>query len=618
MNRNLRIALAVAALTLALLAPRLGLLAAEGADGFYLFEGVEGPPGQTVIAPPTPARIADYDHGGVHRLAILVTDPASDWLGLVRAFKAQGIPFTVTQDWQRALSHKVVLAYPIISGRVLAPEALRGLAAHVREGGTVLGFDLEGGGLAPVFGVKDAAAPSRTRETLHWPDPAAPPEEQVTRFSRVGGGGAMGSFAYDLAGAKVIASYEDGGAAIVCHDEGGKACLMGVDLGALATRAIDGRAEEDGRAYVNRYEPSLDVMVRWVSALYVAGEPMPWLIDTAPPGREVSIVLSHDLDYTRSVVNAAVYADLERANGIKATYFMQTKYIRDYNDDVFLTKQTVPLLRALQDQGMEIGSHTVAHSRIFKAFPLGDGRERYPEYRPFVETKTTARGGSVLGETRVSKFLLERLVGARITSFRPGHLSYPFQLPEALAAIGYAWSSSVTADACLTHLPHQTTFSRAGDSLLPVYEFPVTIEDEELPRLGDRFEAESAVIAKIAAHHGLVVILIHPDILDHKLAFEQQLIARWKDRAWMPDLDQFGAWWRARDEADIDVVQDGQGWALSLDAPEEVRDLAVLLPKAARASASGQGYRLGGGQLVLNAVRGHRSISLNGAPQAAQ
>jgi len=604
--------LAAALLALALvLAPAIGLGAGE-AVSFYLFKDVVGPPGQSLIAPAAPARIADFDHGGPHRLAILVTDPQSDWLGLVRAFKAQGVPFTVTQDWQSALTHKVVLVYPIISGRALAPEALRGLAAHVRDGGTVLGFDLEGGGLAPVFGVKDAAIASRTRETLSWPASTGPPEEQVIRFSHAGGGGAMGSFAYDPAGAKVIASYDDGAAAVVCHDEGGKACLMGVDLGALATRAIDARAEEAGRSYVNRYEPSLDVLVRWVSDLYVAGEPMPWLIDTAPPGREVTIVLTHDLDYTRSVVNARAYADLERVNGIKATYFMQTKYIRDYNDDVFMTRETAPMARALQDEeGMEVGSHTVSHSRVFKAFPLGDGREQYPDYRPFVQNQALTRGGSIFGETRVSKFLLEKLSGARITSFRPGYLSYPFQLPEALVATGYAYSSSVTANACLTHLPHQTTFSRQGASLLPLYEFPVTIEDEEKPRLGDRFEAESAVIDKIAAHHGLVVILIHPDILDHKLAFEQQLIARWKDRAWMPDLAEFGGWWRARDQAEFDMVQHGQDWSVSVDAPDELRNVAVLLPKAGGASASGRDYRLAHGELVLDRVQGHVSVPLN-------
>jgi peptidoglycan/xylan/chitin deacetylase (PgdA/CDA1 family) len=608
MRRGTQVALIVAVVALLAIAAAAGGLWIKGASAFYSFEGVSGPPGQSVIVAASPAHIADFDHGGPHRLAVLVTDPNSDWLGLARAFRAEGVPFTITQNPQRALEHKVVLVYPIISGRALAPDALRALAEHVRAGGTVLGFDLAGGGLEQVFGVK-GELPSRTRETLRWPPSAGPPEEQVTRFSRAGGEAALGSLAYQPTDGRALAQYEDGGAAIVCRNEGGVACLMGVDLGAMATRAIDGRDEAVARAYVNQYEPSLDVLVRWVKDLYVAGEPMPWLIDTAPTGHDVSIVLTHDIDFTRSVVNSRAYADLERSAGIKATYFMQTKYIRDYNDDVFLTKQTVPLVHELQAEGMEVASHTVSHSRAFKAFPLGDGREHYPDYQPFVETKTTARGGSIFGETRVSKFLLERLAGIRVTSFRPGHLSYPFQLPEALQSTGYEWSSSVTADSCLTHLPHQMTFSRAGDSLTPLYEFPVTIEDEEQPRLGDRFEAESAVISKIAAHHGLVVILIHPDILAHKFAFERQLIQRWKDRAWMPDLDEFGAWWRARDRADFDIVQDGGGLSLVVDAPETLRNVTVVLPKSS-AAAQGPNYRLEQGQLRLDGVQGHASVRL--------
>jgi peptidoglycan/xylan/chitin deacetylase (PgdA/CDA1 family) len=607
MTRGRLVALVLAGVVLLVVAAAAGGLWLKEANDFYRFDGVGGPPGQSVIAAATPARIADFDRGGPHRLAVLVTDPASDWLGLARAFKAEGVPFTVTQDAQRALQHKVVLVYPMISGR-LAPDTLRGIADHVRAGGTVLGFDLEGGGVEPVFGIK-GEVPSQARETLHWAGSAGPPEEQVTRIGRAGGEGALGSLAYQLTDARVLARYEDGGAAIVCRNEGGTACLMGVDLGEIARRAIDGRDEAAAREYVNQYEPSLDVLVRWVKDLYVAGEPMPWLLDTAPSGHDVTIVVTHDIDYTRSVVNSRAYADLERSAGIKATYFMQTKYVRDYNDDVFLTKQTVPMVHALQVGGMEVASHTVAHSRVFKSFPLGDGRERYPDYRPFVETATTAHGGTVFGETRVSKFLLEQLAGIRVTSFRPGHLSYPFQLPEALQATGYRWSSSVTADSCLTHLPHQMTFSRAGASLSPIYEFPVTIEDEEKPRLGDRFEAESAVIAKIAAHHGLVVILIHPDILDHKFAFEGQLIQRWKDRAWMPDLDEFGSWWRARDDADFDVAQQGSGWSLVVDAPEALQNLTVLLPKSA-AVGQGQNYSLGHGQLRLNGVRGRASVPL--------
>jgi peptidoglycan/xylan/chitin deacetylase (PgdA/CDA1 family) len=598
---------AIGVIVLVVAAAAAGLWLKEAND-FYSFDGVSGPPGQSAVVAAKPASVADFDRGGPHRLAVLVTDPASDWLGLARAFKAEGIPFTLTQDPQRALQHKVVLVYPMISGR-LAPDTLRGIADHVRSGGTVLGFDLEGGGVEPVFGIKGEVS-SLVRETLHWPASAAPPEEQITRIGRAGGEGAMGSIAYQLTDAKVLAQYEDGGAAIVCRTDGGKACLMGVDLGELARRSIDGRDEAAAREYVNQYEPSLDVLVRWVRDLYVAGEPMPWLLDTAPTGHDVSIVLTHDIDYTRSVVNSRAYADLERSAGIKATYFMQTKYVRDYNDDIFLTKRTVPMVRALQDEGMEVASHTVAHSRVFKSFPLGDGREHYPDYRPFVETATTAHGGTIFGETRVSKYLLERLAGIRVTSFRPGHLSYPFQLPEALQATGYQWSSSVTADSCMTHLPHQMTFSRAGASLSPVYEFPVTIEDEEKPKLGDRFEAESTVVAKIAAHHGLVVILIHPDILDHKFAFERQLIRRWKDRAWMPTLDEFGSWWRARDDAEIDVVQQGAGWSLSVDAPEALQNVTVLLPKAGTAARQGPNYNLGQGQLRLNGVSGHATVPL--------
>ncbi|HVN00743.1 MAG TPA: polysaccharide deacetylase family protein [Caulobacteraceae bacterium] len=594
---------------IALAAAAVGLWLKQ-ANAFYSFEGVEGPPGRSVIVRPPAAAISDYDRGGPHRLAVLVTDTSSNWLGLARAFKAEGVPFTITQDYRRALAHKVVLVYPIVSGRTLPPDALRGLAEHVRGGGAVLGFDLEGGGLGPVFGVANAV-PSRSRETLRWEGSAGPPEEQTTRFSRSGTEAELGSIAYQTTDARVLARYDDGGAAVTCRTEGGQACLMGVDLGAVATRAIDGRDEAVARAYVNRYEPSLDVLVRWVSDFYVANEPEPWLVDTVPPGREVSIVLTHDIDYTRSVVNSAAYAELERASGIKATYFMQTKYIRDYNDDVFLTRRTAPLVRALQDGGMEVASHTVAHARAFKDFPLGDGREAYPGYRPFVDTPTTASGGDLFGETRVSKFLLERLAGIRVTSFRPGHLSYPFQLPEVLQATGYAWSSSVTADSCLTHLPHQMTFSRAGAALVPLYEFPVTIEDEEKPRLGDRFQMESDVIARIAARHGLVVILIHPDVLDHKLAFERELIAAWKDRAWMPDLDEFGAWWRARDRADFDLIDGPAGPSLEVDAPEALQNVTVMLPKAAGA-VSGPGYSLAAGALTIRNAAGQLSIPLRG------
>jgi peptidoglycan/xylan/chitin deacetylase (PgdA/CDA1 family) len=405
-----------------------------------------------------------------------------------------------------------------------------------------------------------------------------------------------------------VARYEDGGAAITCRRAVGQACLMGVNLGDLAQRAMDGRAEPISRFYVNHYEPSLDVLARWVRDLYINAEPTPFLIDTAPPGRQVSIVLSHDIDYTRSVENSRAYAKLEHDAGVRATYFMQTKYVRDYNDDVFFTQKTIPELISLREAGMEIASHTVAHSRAFKRFPLGSGQERYTTYQPFVESKEATRDGTLFGETRVSKFLLEHFTGAHVTSFRPGHLSYPFNLPEVLEATGYTYSSSITANACLTHFPFQLTYARAGQSLAPVWEFPITIEDEEAPRLGDRIGAANDVVAKIAANHGLAMILIHPDMLGHKFAFERALITRWRDSAWITDLNTFGTWWRARDQANIDLIDDAGGQTLTIDAPLELNNLEIVFPKARTANARGQGYQLANGRLSIDEAHGQSRI----------
>src|SRR5207248_2678582 len=69
------------------------------------------------------------------------------------------------------------------------------------------------------------------------------------------------------------------------------------------------------------------------------------------------------------------------------TYFIQTKYIRDYNDDIFFDDRGIIHLKKLAELGMEIGSHTVAHSRLFSQFPMGTGSEQYPTYAPFVNDR---------------------------------------------------------------------------------------------------------------------------------------------------------------------------------------------------------------------------------------
>ena len=541
------------------------------------FRGLVGPP-PAAPSPKSSTALAQFDRGSNHRLAILVTDVESGWLGLARGLKARGIPFTLTTNLDRALQHKVVFVYPMISGRVLEASAFARLARHVHDGGSLLAFDVEGGGLASLFGVAGPPQASRA-DTLDW-DPAPAGEPHRTRISRSGTEAEVGAFAYEaITGAAVLARYEDGKASLICRKDVGRACVFGVDLGALTQRAYNGRGEAIASAYVNTYEPSLDVLYDWLADFYVQGEPAPWLISPTPTGRQLSIVLSHDLDFGPAVVSARRTAEVLRGAGVQGTFFMQTKYVKDFNDRAFFDASAVKHLAAIHALGMEIASHSVAHSRTFKSFPMGTGQERFPDYRPFVRTQEITERGSILGEVRISKYLLEALLPIQVKGFRAGYLSNPFQLPDALAAGGYSFDSSITANATLSHYPFQLTYGRGNGALAPVFEFPVTIEDEAPPALSHRQDAAFGVVEQIARRHGVAVILLHPDVGGQRLAFEQQLVKRFQRRAWFTTLANLGAWWKAREEFEPDVQDSPLGPTLHLPRFEG-HDLCVVIPKA--------------------------------------
>lgn len=467
--------------------------------------------------------------------------------------------------------------YPIISGQVFAGPEIQALARHVREGGTVVAFNLAGGGLEELFGVRTGSE-TTTRTRLRWSKGVGEPQLDEIVVSGTGEA-RVGSVGYEALSAEVIGRFDDGSAAATCRTVTRRACLLGIDLGSLAQRSMNGRAESVSRQYVNGYEPSLDSLFRWLRDLYVAGEPMPWLISSAPSGHEVSILFTHDVDYGRSVRNSVAFADALEARGARGTFFIQTKYMKDYNDSIFFDDAAVPILSGLKAKGHELGSHTVAHSGRFEFMPIGDGREKYPAYRPRVTSVSTVEGATILGELRVSRYLLEDLTNAEVQSFRPGRLSYPFSLPQAMVATGYRYSSSITANIVLTHLPFQLTDGRADGALQPVFEFPVTIEDEALPRMGERIDAGNALIERIARDRGVAVILTHPNITDHKLQFVEAIADRWEGRAWMGTVEAFGSWWSNRNALETDVIERDGRWFLRAQSETAAQDVTVTFPK---------------------------------------
>ncbi len=531
-----------------------------------------GPTAATHIHHAAPAQWTAYSSGGASRLAVLLTDTTAPWLPLAHGLRAIGIPFVVTRDYRAALTHRVVLVYPIVSGRALSGDAIRALAAFPSTGGTLIATNVLIGGLGSTFGFGEAV-PARGKAITFS-------AEAVRRFGlddpREAALRAPPAYGYARPTEAPLATFDDGTAALTVH---GHAYALGVDLGALLSSGYGGHDETLGRAYDNQFEPTIDVWLRILRRLYIDGEPNAVTLGTVPDGKSLSVMITHDIDYARSVDNSQAYADFEHSQGILATYFVQTKYIRDYNDDVFFNDAESPRLRHLRAMGMELASHSVAHSRQFASLPLGSGDEQYPGYHPFVRDANVTTGASVLGELRISKYLIESLgAGDTVTTFRPGYLAEPRALPQALAAVGYRYSSSTTADASLTHLPFALTDDRAGLAETGVFEFPVTIEDEAPPRMDQRVNDAVDVARRVARYGGEVVVLIHPNVTDYKLRFEQGFVTALRPTAWFGTVSAFGRWWAARDAVACDVTADGSTVTLRVSSPSGITGLPIVVP----------------------------------------
>ncbi|MEM5515868.1 polysaccharide deacetylase family protein [Henriciella sp. AS95] len=556
-------------------------------DRMSLWEPLEGPEQPSLIEELPIAQLSDYGTGDENRLAVLVTSDSSNWLGLAHGLKTIGVPFIMTTDVQRALSHDVVLVYPVISGREVDTDTLRALARFPQNGGTLIATNVLGGGLAPVFGF-DSVTESRAHTHLVFDgayDITADFEALGQSRIKIGSATKLatnpGTNAYLSPLQPPVAVYEDGSAAIVRRDyENGTAYALGIDLGQLLLKGYNFKEDDISEAYANQYQPTLDTLLRLVAAIYREGEADAITLGTVPDGKTLSVMMTHDVDYRKSVRNAIKYAEMEKQNDIRSTYFIQTKYMKDFNDETFLDEDGTEQVRKLDALGVEIASHSVSHSLQFNTFGLGSGKEAIPAYRPFVRNSNDTSDASILGELRVSKFILESLTGKPVKSFRPGYLRIPPQLPEALSWSGYSYSSSVTANKSLTHFPFRLMAGRGFETNVDVFEFPITIEDEMPPLMGERLDDAIAIADRLAAYGATMVVLSHPDILDHKFDFAEGFIAHVKPFAWMGTVSDFGDWWAARDAVGVDVISSDTGKSIELRCASPIEGLTLHVPDA--------------------------------------
>ncbi len=571
----------------------------------------------TPVQPEIPASIGAFDVGTAERLAVFVSDASAQWLGVVHGMKALGVPLRVTTDPSEALKHKVIFAYPRIPDDAVLEQAFR---EHVQDGGTLLAGEAKNAALKDVFGFEQAEfVPASSRfyqkqeiSSVHlthaYPaltgDLVDPRERRIPIFRRELGINVPG-WRYGGTAEPAVAVYDDAvgevpenvhnNVAITYNRFGsGNAYALGLDLGLYVLRNFNGRGGGIARNYINGFEPGVDVLLRLVREIYVSSQEWAVTVATLPGDHSLAVMLTHDIDTSDSVSNAMLYAEAEHVAGVPATYFVQTKYTSDAQESAFWGTGAFEALAKMRSLGMEVASHSVAHARNFNEFELGDGTEQYQSYRPVnvdADSGLMAVNGTVLGELRVSKFLLEDFVhDVGVISFRPGHLRQPSALSQAMKAVGYRYGSIASASNALTHLPHKMTYDRGFEAEVQVFDFPVTIEDErpDSPIVMGRVEDALAVADKISRNGGILVMLVHPNALGAKLEFVKDFIDQSKDKYLFTTVGEFGRWWERRDAVEMHSVRHGDILQVTLHVPMPIADLTLELPPGVRLSGASQ------------------------------
>lgn len=179
-----------------------------------------------------------------------------------------------------------------------------------------------------------------------------------------------------------------------------------------------------------------------------------------------------------------------------------------------------------------------------------------------------------MGETELSKSLLELDFQEPIRSWRSGHIAYPYSLAIASEALGYEFSSTYSSNDILTNFPYYTihdgSFSGHPSSIL---EIPMTIADmfasdpiDEMNYV-DKVGVWSDVNKRYDRNNSSLVLLIHPN-RGWKLNAQEAFLDSLLPTQGVVSFEEYGEFWRKRDslEYHTEIIAGGTGLKVSMDS----------------------------------------------------
>ena len=555
------------------------------------------------------------------QVAVFWSKPDEGMLGLVHALREMGIPFFVTRDLDQALRHPLVIVYPSADGRTLNDDQVTKLARHVTNGGSLLSFNVSAGALRPLFGFREMV-PSRRRHRVLFDASTDPiekylnrPEEREVQLGNPKFDDIFWTSGYTPDDtSETLARFEDGTSAVLCKKTGeGTAYVFGLSLQDAVLRNQVDRDYEAQRHYVNAFEPGADVWLLMLRAWYESTQADAVRLATIPDAKDSVLLLSHDVDWENSFAPMLDFAAMEEKHHAKSTFFIQTKYVSDANSAAFFFGKDLDDLEKLYSLGFSIGSHSIIHSRAFNKFELGTGTETLATYNPRGTGFESATGATVFGEVRVSKELLDgQLPGQQTVFFRSGHLRVPPTMPEALQRCGYLFDSSFTAPDVLTNFPYSLPLGLDFDEDSGLFEFPLTFEDEEAPRLDQRVASALEVIRANAENGAISVILIHSNDATYKLKAEEDLLDHLPDGVTATDMLSFARFWRGRDRVKWTIAAEkaASDVRLNVIAEEPLEGLTFEFRHHVKSVRGEAALAASGRQIVLRPLKAGENLSL--------
>jgi hypothetical protein len=528
-------------------------------------------------------------------------DPTEPAFGDRHIAATMGLPLFVTHDPTVALRQPMVILSGALSGDEMSPAIQARMHAYVEAGGTLVINDPESTGAQQLAGIKPTVESQKRyqmkfdvtsgdpgfahlrawqSQTIVIGNPKEPPADVTQSLTPVSG-----------SGARVIARFDDGTGAITVHNIGrGRVYAWGASLFDLVVVPQNNHDADDERWYDNHFEPSADspqfVIRDWYMA-YVRGA---IALDPAPDGKTGSLIFTHDVDYSLSIINMLAYARAEHAHGFYGTFFIQTKNVNDQADSAFFDatgkKNTVEVAKL----GGEIASHTVAHARDWRSFGYGTGLETPANYHPKVVAggkdvvvgKTL--GATMLGEMIVSKAMLQAAVpGIQVDAFRSGYLYINPRQYEGLMQTGYRFDSSFTANDVLTGFPFREMDDRSYTKESTITEFPILITDAHNPML-PLVPAFNQLLDDESVFHAVCLVLIHPDVVADKLPTELAMYEHVKNRFWVGGVDAFGQFWLRRARVALATSLAGDTETVRITSPDGMSGLTLDMNSAMRVS----------------------------------